>query len=247
MTMRTRIAVLVAAVAAVAAVPVAAQSGSDSWQFTLAPYLMAAGMEGTVTVKGVEIDVDVPFSAIADNLQMGGMVHFDMRNDRWLISSELIFMDLEDNQDVADGAAKVSMQQTVFEVAGGYRVSPMVALLAGARWVDLSSGLAFTGARVDESGDASKSWVDPFVGIHVTTPLAERWWLGLHGDLGGFGVGSDLAWQAYANLGFRASGSVSVILGYRALDMDYEAGSGRDLFTYDILTAGPQVGVAFRF
>jgi hypothetical protein len=29
--------------------------------------------------------------------------------------------------------------------------------------------------------------------------------------------------------------------------MDYESGSGSTLFRYDVLTAGPQIGVAFRF
>ena len=40
---------------------------------------------------------------------------------------------------------------------------------------------------------------------------------------------------------------MSLYVGYRALDMDYESGSGNDLFRYDVLTAGPQIGVAFRF
>jgi hypothetical protein len=52
-------------------------------------------------------------------------------------------------------------------------------------------------------------------------------------------------WQAYADVDFRASDLVSVILGFRAIDIDYEDGSGRDLFRYDILVSGPQIGVAF--
>jgi len=40
---------------------------------------------------------------------------------------------------------------------------------------------------------------------------------------------------------------VSVYLGYRALDMDYETGSGATLFKYDVLSSGPQVGLAFHF
>jgi len=242
---------LVAMVAATAVIlvgpPVAAQSDPGDWDFTIAPYLVAAAMDGTMTVKGFEADVDVPFSTILDNLDMAAMVHFDMKNERWLLSSDLVYMNLEASQDKAGGTSTISVEETLFEVVGGYRVSPAVALLAGARLVDLGTGVGYEGPDLARQSDASKSWVDPLVGVQVTAPFSERWWIGLHGDVGGFGVGSDLAWQAWANVGFRASESVSVILGYRAIDIDFQEGSGNDLFRYDVLTAGPQLGVAFRF
>lgn len=224
-----------------------AQSGPDGWQFTIAPYMVAAGMDGSIGVAGVDAEVDVPFSTILDNLDLAGMVHFDMMNEHWVISSDLIFMDLEDDEAVAGGTATATMEETLFELAGGYRVSPAVTLLAGVRWVDLGAGLGFSGPNAGADRHASKSWVDPFVGVHLTTPLATRWWLGVHGDIGGFGVGSDLAWHAYADIGYRASDLVSIILGCRAIDIDYEDGEGPDRFAYDVLTAGPQLGVAFRF
>jgi hypothetical protein len=175
------------------------------------------------------------------------MGHVDMMNERWVLSSDVIYVNLEDSVDVAQGSVTATVRQTLLEVAGGYRVSPAVALLVGARWVDLSSGLRYSGPLVEDGGDVSKSWVDPFVGAHVTAPLGERWWLGVHGDIGGFGVGSDLAWQAYADIGYRASDLVSIIFGYRAIDIDYEEGGGRDYFHYDLQIAGPQLGVVFRF
>jgi hypothetical protein len=224
-----------------------AQAGSGDWEFTIAPYLVAAAMDGTVGIKGHDVKLDVPFSKIWDNLHMGAMVHFDMKNDRWLLSSDVIYMNLQQSAEVANGTAEVSVTETFFEVAGGYRVSQAFTFLAGARLVDLGSKLSFTGAHANFSGDQSKSWVDPFVGAQLNIALSDRWWLDLHGDVGGFGVGSDLAWQAYADVGYRASDLVSLYIGYRALDMDYESGSGSTLFRYDVLTAGPQVGVAFRF
>jgi hypothetical protein len=225
----------------------AAQSGPGGWEFTIAPYLVAAAMDGTVGVKGQEVKLDVPFSNIWDNLHFGAMVHFDMKNDRWLVSSDLIYMDLQQSTDVANGTAKATVTETVFEVAGGYRSSKEFTLLAGARLVDLGGKLSFTGTNADRSSSQSKSWVDPFVGAQLNVALSDRWWFDLHGDIGGFDVGSKLAWQAYADVGYRASDLVSVYLGYRALDIDYESGSGSTLFRYDVLTAGPQIGVAFRF
>ncbi len=48
----------------------AAQSGAGGWQFTLAPYAVAAAMDGAATVKGVEADVDVPFETLLEDLNM---------------------------------------------------------------------------------------------------------------------------------------------------------------------------------
>jgi hypothetical protein len=143
---------------------------------------------------------------------------------------------------VEAGFAPEAVEETLLEFAGGYRVTPAVALLVGARWVDLSSGLQYAGPIAGGSVDASKSWVDPFVGAHLAAPLSKRWWLGVHGDVGGFGVGSELAWQAYADLGFRPSELVSLILGYRVIDMDYEEGSGIEHFHYDLQIDGPISG-----
>jgi hypothetical protein len=241
--MRTK-AALIALAVIIANRPVSAQG---DWKFTIAPYLVGAAMDGTVGVKGHDVKLDVPFSKILDNLHMGAMAHFDMKNDTWLLSSDLIYMNLQQSADAANGTAEATMTETIFEVAGGYRTSKEFTLLAGARYVDLGSKLSFTGAHADWSGDQSKSWVDPFVGAQINVALSDRWWFDLHGDIGGFDVGSKLAWQAYADVGYKASNLVSVYLGYRALDMDYESGSGSTLFRYDVSTAGPQIGVAFHF
>jgi hypothetical protein len=224
-----------------------AQSGSGGWEYAIAPYLWAAGMDGSMTVAAIEADVDVPFDTIIEDLDIAFMGHFDMRNERWVLSSDLIYVDLEDNVEVAQGTGTATVEETLLEVAGGYRVSPALALLVGARWVDLSSGLQYSGPAVQGSVDASKSWIDPFVGAHSTAPLSDRWFVGIRGDIGGVGVGSELAWQAYADVGWKASDVVSVIVGYRVIDMDYEDGSGLEYFHYDLQIAGPQLGVAFRF
>lgn len=244
---KSLLAVLAVAVVTLSVPQAAAQSSSDGWEFAIAAYLVAAGMDGSITVKGLEADVDVPFSDIIDKLDFAAMVHFDMRNDHWVLMSDLFYVNLGADKDVGPGAASAAVQQTLFEVAGGYRVSPVFTLLAGARWVDLDNQIRYTGEILDEDVSARKSWIDPFCGVHLMTPLSQRWWLGARGDIGGFGVGSERAWQAYAEFGFRASDLVSVFLGYRAIDMDYEDGSGRDLFRYDMLIAGPQIGVAFSF
>ena len=66
-------AVVVAAAAAVILlVPpgAQAQSGPGGWQYAVAPYLWAAGIDGSMTVADREADIDVPFDTILDNLDL---------------------------------------------------------------------------------------------------------------------------------------------------------------------------------
>ncbi len=245
MRVRRRLAVLAAVVAAAGVANPAAAQGA--WKFTIAPYLVAAAMDGTVGVRGHDVPLDVPFSKVWDNLSFGGMAHFDMMNDRWLVSSDIVYMDLEQSAAAANGTADVGVTETFFDVLGGYRVSPALSLLVGARLADLGGDLRYTGAHVESGGSQSKTWVDPLIGAQVNAALSENWWVDLHGDIGGFGVGSKKAWQAYGHVGYRASNVVSIYAGYRALDIDYESGSGSSLFRYDVLSSGPEAGVAFHF
>ena len=63
------------------------------------------------------------------------------------------------------------------------------------------------------------------------------------GDVGGFGIGSDLAWQAFGGITYEINDTWSLKAGYRAMGVDYENGS----FKLDVISHGPVVGVGIRF
>ncbi len=245
--MRRAAGALTIIVVVLAASPASAQATSGAWQYAIAPYLWASGMDGTVSVGGQEQEAEASFGDILDNLDFAFMGHFDMRNERWVLASDVIFVDLEQDQEVAQETVTTGLDMTLIELTGGYRVTPVIALLAGARWFDTGVNLAYDGDFVAEDADAGKNWVDPIVGVHAIAPLSERWWFGFRGDIGGFGVGSELTWQAYADVGFRASDLISVMIGYHALDVDYEGGSGMAAVELDLMISGPQLGVVFTF
>jgi hypothetical protein len=246
-------ALLAAAVVTLMAPYAAAQSSSNEWQFAIAPYVWLAGMDGSLDIGGHEAgEGSVDFDNIVDSLDFAFMGHFDMRNEHWVISSDLVFIDLGGSRDYTEGddtlgTVSTGFDATLFELVGGYRVSPAVTLLAGARLVDLGVSVGWDGTLEDRRIDANESFVDPLVGVHVLAPLSEKWWFGLRGDVGGFGVGSQLTWQAYADIGFRVSRLVSFIAGYHALDMDYESGTDAVAVDLDVLVSGPQIAVAFTF
>lgn len=90
---------------------------------------------------------------------------------------------------------------------------------------------------------ASKEWVDPFVGLRGRCDIWEDWYLAARGDVGGFGVSSELTWNLYGALGYQITERTSLELGYRYLSVDYQSGD----FIYDMAVKGPFVGVHIEF
>jgi hypothetical protein len=79
------------------------------------------------------------------------------------------------------------------------------------------------------------------------TDLNEKWSFLGRADIGGFGVGSDFSWNALAGFGYKTSETQTAYIGYRALSVDREDGTGDDLFKWDVLYYGPEIGYEFRW
>jgi hypothetical protein len=143
--------------------------------------------------------------------------------------------------------ADIDVDQSTFEADAGYRVSESLTLLGGLRYVRLDAGVQLTGPLVDESAAGIQDWIDPVVGARLTIPLSPRWTMSLRGDVGGFGVGSELSCQALASLRWSLSDSIGLIAAHRFVSIDYEDGRGGGRFEYDVDSAGPGVGLVFTF
>lgn len=128
---------------------------------------------------------------------------------------------------------------TAFDLYGGGRFWWQTGELSLSLNAGLGIGdLELSGGRaIARSGDVI--WFDPLVGLrlrHHVTPTTE---LVLRGDVGGFGAGSKISWQAMGTYQWdfaRTPAAVwSGMLGYRALNVDFEKGAGNTLYQYDIL------------
>jgi hypothetical protein len=90
--------------------------------------------------------------------------------------------------------------------------------------------------------------VDPFVGFRVRHELAPGSELQFLGDIGGFGVASDLTWQVFAGYGFDFwQSNLHGVIGYRALAVDYSQDNGTKENNLDLILHGPVVGLSFRW
>jgi hypothetical protein len=123
--------------------------------------------------------------------------------------------------------------------------------LTGARYTFLrtKAHISLQGPRriLTLDADASRDWVDPFVGGRVQWRPAANWMLGFRTDVGGFTLNSDVALNFNAEVAYRLNRWWLINSGYKALYTDYQTGSGRDKFAYNMWMHGPWLGVALEF
>jgi hypothetical protein len=90
------------------------------------------------------------------------------------------------------------------------------------------------------------SWTDPVIGLRGRYNLNKAFYLTAETDVGGFGIGSDIAVQAYAALGCQLTRSIFSEVGYRYLYDDFRDEGAND-FLYQLSLHGAQVTVGITF
>jgi hypothetical protein len=98
-------------------------------------------------------------------------------------------------------------------------------------------------SQLNRSFSFYDDWFDPLVGLRGRFNLSKAFYLTAESDVGGFGIGSDIAVQAYAALGCQITRNIFSEVGYRYLYDDF-----RDTnFLYQLSLHGAQITVGINF
>ena len=97
-------------------------------------------------------------------------------------------------------------------------------------------------AKFDRSISKDDSWFDPYIGLYGRYNFNKTYYTGLRGQIGGFGVGADLMWQAEGVLGVNLTRNIFTELGYRALGVQDDNG-----LSFDAITHGPEITTGISF
>ena len=184
----------------------------DRWTFVVAPYLWAISLDGNAKVKGVEADVDVPFSDAVKDLSLGAMLLVDARRGRFGIAANGVFTRVSPDEEV--GPIKIeattdlaqlgigpyyrAVEWQYAELASGQPLRLIVEPWIGARLNHLRLELELKRqgrfqdvnlGRVGEHFDDNQTWVDPIVGTRFAVDLTERWIVAGEADVGGVSRG----------------------------------------------------------
>lgn len=226
----------------------------NKWNFLLDVYAMFPNINGTTAISTLpEVKVDANPGDVFDQLNMGAMLYFETSNDHWSFSSDLLYMNLK--QGVRSGPiiqqGELQAKQLAWELASMRRVLPHLDAGIGLRVNSLDVGLdviqnTVQGTTIIDKG-AAETWVDPILIIRFKNDNSNNFLYQLRGDIGGFGIGSDFAWQFQAYAGYRFSKLFQITGGYRIIGMDYDKGKGEDRFMYNMDTFGPVLRFGFNF
>jgi hypothetical protein len=223
---------------------------SDHWKHFLAIYGWVPAVSGDVKVKGLDANVDLTYSDILSNLKFGFMGHYEGFKGHWGILVDGMYAQLEKNQDhpggLIPGTRQFKSNLSLVEVAVPYRLTwnPVVAdVFVGGRFNYLYTEIGIPSIPVKV--DSTKQWVDPFLGGRIIIPLSKSWFLGLRGDIGGFGIGncSDLALNGNVSINWQITDLVSLHGGYRAYYLKYNEADHQ----WEGTMHGPWLGLGFSF
>ena len=213
------------------------------WTFELTPlYLWIMGGETEVTHGGVSSKSDFGFSDIIDDVEFAITVHFEATNGEWSLFTDLSYTELGRSE----GGLKVDVDMFIGELGAGVQVSEEWQVIFGGRWFDLDIDLKDS-ADPTMTASGGVDWVDPFVGVRTTTQIGEKWWLTWRADIGGFSVGSDVAWNMLLSFDYVISNAVKLRFAARVLDFEYDTGTGDSRTEFDATFYGPLLGVTILF
>jgi hypothetical protein len=237
--------------------PVAAPAmADDAWRFSVATYLWLPRTTGTQTIDGISADVDISFRDLVEEFDVLALTaRLEAHKRRFGFYLDTFYQDVDGDFGSSQGLrARTELDQVRVDFGafwhaldapvGDSRIhlSPYV----GGRftWLKQIVRLSVPGRGVSPGG--RESWWEPVVGARAVWEISKPFSILVQGDAGGFGVGSDLTWQAAAAFQYRFTDWFQLNLGYYVYDVDYSTGSGRNEFGYDVRQHGPRIGLQFN-
>ena len=230
----------------------AANPGNDGWEVIVVPYLWASGMKADIsTPQGEGVDIDQSFTEILSDIKFTFMGALQARRGRFVTVQDLIFLSMEskDEGDIGPGLveAEVDMRVITTTHLAGYRVvdkGPLfLDLMGGARIASIKADLDLSGPLQTVERGSSETKIGPVLASRFRMPIGEKWGVELYGDLGGFGVTSDLSWQLLGTIQYEISDHWLLGGGWRHFSAEQE----KNGFKIDLTMSGPFLAFGYRF
>ena len=219
----------------------------ESWEFEVTPYLWAAGMSGSTGPEDLVADIDMSFSDVLENLDGGFILHMQATKGQWNTWFDYVRLDIAADGEVLIFDIDMGMSQTLAEAGVAYQLQATgpISLIGGLRYMNVDTNIKFKVPPIDGRRKVSfgDDWVDPFIGLRGNWEINDKWSIGARGDVGGFGVGSDLTWAAQAAAKYQFGEKWSFKFGYRHMDFDYDDNG----FVFDMAESGLLIGAGYQF
>ena len=250
----TKVRGLASAMACALAVPGAAQA-QQGWEYSLSVYGWFTGLSSRVETRFGDVEAELDFGDIWEQLNVAAFAAFEARNGRWALLTDLNYSNLTAKEDapavLGFEDVEVDTRLTLVSALAAYSVVDRpdlrVDVAGGFRYYDLDIDIALNAAAAanDRAASLGESWIDPVLGARFRAPVSGAWFVDGFADIGGFGLhgASDPSWQVYGGLGYRFNETWALRGGYRYLSVEKEI-DDRDT---RLELYGPLLGVTARF
>lgn len=223
----------------------------SDWQVRSALYGWATALDGDISLGARSAPVDVGFDDLLEQLDFAAMGVVEISNGQWGFLTDLFYAELSADNSLG----RIDFNAELEQFMGNFLIARNVIsdsdtrfdLYAGARIMAIDTTLDITRTGLFGirrfTGSASETWVDPVIGFRAQQDLPNQFFVRAVADIGGFGVSSDITWQALLGVGYHINESSSILLGYRSIGTDYDNGN----FGYDVTSHGLLLGFEYKF
>ncbi|MGO8983901.1 MAG: hypothetical protein ACLPHI_16245 [Terriglobales bacterium] len=221
-------------------------ANDDQWHFSASPYLWFPGVHGTIGAFGREAGFKASATDLLSHFKFGLMGTGEARRNRVLATLDFMWMRLsKDNAipfppELEATYANITANVVILTPKVGYRIINQDKIkadfLTGFRYWYFGESLSFNPSTLGLNFSRSQNWVDPLVGGRIEAALAPKVSAIIGGDVGGWGTGSQIEYQAFGFLGYKVKPNLTLQAGYRYLYFDYARLSTE---------AAPYINVAF--
>ncbi len=234
----------------------------DKWQFEAAVPLWLPWIKGAVGMEGLATDVTGELNAtpgeLLRNLKMAGMLNVNVTKGNFIAFTEYLYLSLESSNKQFTGVLgniytyNGQFKNTIWETAAGARLyfnKGMLDPFFAVRYVSMQATLNATkdGLPLNGASATYSFWV-PSVGSRIFYYPKPRWMLFALGDIGASSQ-VKLMWNAQARVGYVASPTVDVSLGFRGFQFEYSqlTASGSRIVYMNPVMYGLEASVFFYF
>ena len=219
-------------------------------QFSAQAAWWLTGVNGDVRLAQIPYKVDVGIGS--GDVKYGVDVRGELDWGDWAAAVDLSFLGVETpvsfvHPSIGSVAGDLNYDLFMGELIALRSVAGQpegLEVIFGFRFSSLDTDVAYMGT--DESGGALEElkWFDPIFGVRASSPEDRDLFGTFRADIGGFGIGSNLTFNAVAKGGYRVSRVLSLEAAVKFMSVDYEGDEvGFDAFLYDVNHFGFLFGV----
>jgi hypothetical protein len=236
----------------------------NAWRFGLAVPLWAPQIDGNITVRGHQENVNVNFDTLRQHLDTVFSTAVEAHKGKFSIYGDVGYMKFSVSQSSVgpDGHSHVNswagLKFLDSDLVGGYQLikteSEHPFLLegtAGVRYWYASTPVTFSDALGNTLFAGSKTWnlVDPVIGFRGSQYFTPKFHLDFQADGGGFNIShnTDWTWAASGELAYDFAKWFSLSAGYQALALDVSENKTNGKNGANLIFNGVLVELNFRF